>query len=118
LRRSIYVELCGEDLIYDISTLCVASQRRSTRCHVESRVIALEELLEQADRHNKLLRDVYLVECAKRKERHPESANPPILKGIPLFPAAGPHKRMCESISPTLSTSPHDVGNQWQGSSG
>jgi acyl-ACP thioesterase len=37
--------------------------------HAESHVVALEEeLLEQADRHNKLMRDVNLVEHAKRKE--------------------------------------------------
>jgi hypothetical protein len=79
--------------------------------HVESHVVAFEEeLLEQADHHNKLLRGVYLVERAKRKERHSESADPPILEGIPLFPAAGPHKRMCESVPPTPLTSPHDVG--------
>jgi hypothetical protein len=78
--------------------------------HAESRAVALEEeLLEQADRHSKLLRGVYLVERTKRKERHPESADPPILEGIPLFPAAGPHKRMCESVPPTPPTS-HDVG--------
>jgi hypothetical protein len=78
--------------------------------HVESRVIAFEkELLEQADRHSKLLRGVYLVERTKRKECHPENADPPILEGIPLFPAAGPHKRMCELVPPTPPTSPHDV---------
>jgi hypothetical protein len=79
--------------------------------HAESHVIAFEEeLLEQADRHSKLLRGVYLVERTKRKECHPENADPPILEGIPLFPAAGPHKRMCESVPPTPLTSPHDVG--------
>jgi hypothetical protein len=84
--------------------------------HVESRVVTLEEeLLEQADRHSKLLRGVYLVECAKRKERHSESADPPILEGIPLFPAVGPHKRMCESVPPTPPTSPHDVGTSGKG---
>jgi hypothetical protein len=78
--------------------------------HVESRVIAFEEeLLEQINRHSKLLRSVYLVEHAKRKERHPESADPPILEGIPLFPTTDPHKRMCESVPPTPLTSPHDV---------
>jgi hypothetical protein len=36
--------------------------------HAESHVVALEEeLLKQADRHNKLLRGVYLVECAKKR---------------------------------------------------
>jgi hypothetical protein len=79
--------------------------------HTESHVVAFEEeLLEQADRHNNLLRGMYLVECAKRKERHPESADPPILEGIPLFPVAGPHKRMCESVPPILPTSPLNVG--------
>jgi hypothetical protein len=79
--------------------------------HTESRVIALEEgLFEQADRHSKLLRGVYLVECAKRKERHPESADPPILEGIPLFPTTGSHKKMCESVPPTPPTSPYGEG--------
>jgi uncharacterized coiled-coil protein SlyX len=79
--------------------------------HGESRVIAFEEeLLEQANRHSKLLKGVYLVERAKRKERHPKSADPSILEGIPLFPTTSPHKRMCESVSPTPPTSPHDVG--------
>jgi hypothetical protein len=66
--------------------------------------------LEQADHHSKLLRGVYLVERAKRKEHHPESAGPPILEGIPLFSTASPHKRMCESVPPTLLTSPHAEG--------
>jgi hypothetical protein len=79
--------------------------------HAESRVVVFEEeLLEQADRHSKLLRGLYLVERAKRKERHSESVDPPILEGIPLFPTVGPHKRMCESVPPTSPTSPHDVG--------
>jgi hypothetical protein len=79
--------------------------------HAESRVLALEEeLLEQVDHHSKLLRGVYLVECAKRKERYPESADPPILEGILLFSVSNPHKRMCETIPPTPPTSPHDVG--------
>jgi hypothetical protein len=53
--------------------------------HAESRIITLEEeLMEQADRHSKLLRGVYLVERAKRKEPHPENADPPILEGIPM----------------------------------
>jgi hypothetical protein len=79
--------------------------------HVKSHIVAFEEeLLEQADRHSKLLSGMYLVEHAKRKECHPESADLPILEGIPLFPAAGPHERMCESVPPTPPTSPHDVG--------
>jgi hypothetical protein len=79
--------------------------------HTESRVIALEEeLLEQTGRHSKLLRGVYLVERAKRKECHPESGDPPILEGIPLSPVASPPKRMCKSIPPTPPTSPRDEG--------
>jgi hypothetical protein len=50
------------------------------------------------------------VEHAKRKERHLESTDPPILEGILMFPTAGPHKRTCESVPPTPPTSPHDVG--------
>jgi hypothetical protein len=84
--------------------------------HTESHVVAFEEeSLEQADRHNKLLRGVYLVEHAKRKERHPKSADSSILEGIPLFLAASPHKRMCESVPLTPSTSPHDVGTSGKG---
>jgi hypothetical protein len=81
--------------------------------HAESRVVALEEeLLKQADRHSKLLRCVYLVERAKKKERHPESVDPPILEGIPLSPVASPPKRMCVSVPPTLPTSPRDEGTR------
>jgi hypothetical protein len=58
---------------------------------------------------------VYLVKRAKRKERHPKSADPPIFEGIPLFFTAGPHKRMCESVPPTPPTSPHDVGTSGKG---
>jgi hypothetical protein len=87
----------------------VKAETRAT--HTESHVVALEEeLFEQADRHSKLLRGLYLVEHAKRKEHHPESADPPILEGIPLFPATDPHKKMCKSVPPTPPTSPHDVG--------
>jgi hypothetical protein len=84
--------------------------------HTESHVITFKvELLGQADRHSKLLRGMYLVEHAKRKERHSESADPPILEGIPLFPSVGPHKRMCESVPPAPSTSPHDMGTSGKG---
>jgi hypothetical protein len=77
--------------------------------HIKSRVIALEEeLLEQADRHSKLLRGVYLVERAKRKEHHLEIFDSPILEGILLSPVASPPKRMCESVPPTPPTSPRD----------
>jgi hypothetical protein len=79
--------------------------------HTESCVIALEEeLLEQADRHSKLLRGVYLVEHAKRKEHHPESVDLPILDWILLSPVASPPKRMCESVPPTPPTSPRGEG--------
>jgi hypothetical protein len=79
--------------------------------HIESCVIALEEeLMESADHHNKLLRGVYLVERAERKEPRPKNANPPILKGNPLFHMVNSHKRMCESVPPTPPTSPCDEG--------
>jgi hypothetical protein len=52
------------------------------------------------------------MECSKRKERHPESADPTILEGIPLFPAVGPHKRMCKSVPPTPPTSCHAEGTR------
>jgi hypothetical protein len=84
--------------------------------HAESCVVAFEkELLEQVNRHSKLLRGVYLVERTKRKECHPESPDPPILEGILLFPTVSPHKRMCESVPPTPPTSPHDVGTSSKG---
>jgi hypothetical protein len=87
--------------------------------HTESHVIALEEeLMDQANHYNKLLRGVYLVEHAKRKERHPENANPPFLEGILLFNMASPHKRMCESVPPTPLTSPHDEGTSRKGDLG
>jgi hypothetical protein len=53
---------------------------------------------------------MYLVERAKRKESNSESANPPILEGILLFPMAGPHKMMCKSVPPAPPTSPHGEG--------
>jgi hypothetical protein len=79
--------------------------------HAESRIITLEEeLMEQADRHSKLLRGVYLVERAKRKEPHPENADPPILEGIPLFHKPSSPKRICEPVPPTPPTSPRGEG--------
>jgi hypothetical protein len=50
------------------------------------------------------------VEWAKRKERHPESVDPPILEGIPLSLVASPPKRMCKSVPPTPPTLPCDEG--------
>jgi hypothetical protein len=92
-------------------TRVLLAKAETRTAHGESCVVALEEeLLEHADRHSKLLRGMYLVECAKRKERHPESADPPILEGIPLFPATSPHKRMYVSVTPTPPTSPQDEG--------
>jgi hypothetical protein len=87
--------------------------------HTESCAIAFEEeLMEQANHHSKLLRGVYLVEHAKRKEPHPENADPPILKGIPLFHMASPHKRMYELVLPTPTTSPRDEGTSRKGDLG
>jgi hypothetical protein len=85
------------------------AKAEASAAHAGSHVVAFEtELLEQAGRHSKLLRDMYLVECAKRKKWHSESADPPILEGIPLFPAADPYKRMCESVPLAPPTSPRD----------
>jgi uncharacterized coiled-coil protein SlyX len=114
LRRvTAHVEAAEAHWHEDRVELAKAEGRAS---HAKSCVIAFEEeLLEQASHHSKLLRGVYLVEHAKRKERHPESADPPILEGILLFPTADPHKRMCESVPPTPPTSPHDVGTSGKG---
>ena len=74
--------------------------------------MAEENLREQADRHSQLLRGVYLVDRAKRKERHPRTAaEPPILEGIPLYPLSQPRRRICESVPPTPPASPRDPGN-------
>jgi hypothetical protein len=61
--------------------------------------------LEQVDHHSKLLRDMYLVERAKRMERHPESADSPTLEGIPLFPAASPQKDVRVSVTHSIDMS-------------
>jgi hypothetical protein len=80
--------------------------------NAESRVIALEEkLIEQADHHSKLLRGMFLVERAKRKELHLQNAKPPILEGIPLYHLSNPQKRICEPVPPTPPISPHDEGS-------
>jgi hypothetical protein len=70
-----------------------------------------EELIEQVDYHSKLLRGTLLVERAKRKELHPQNADPPILEGIPLYQLSNPQKRICEPVPPTPPTSPHDDGS-------
>jgi hypothetical protein len=80
--------------------------------NAESRVIALkEELMEQANHHSKLLRSMYLVECAKRKELHLQNANSPILEGIPLYQLSNAQQRICEPVTPTSPTSPRDEGS-------
>jgi hypothetical protein len=70
-----------------------------------------EELIEQADHHSKLLRGMFLVERAKRKELHPQNVKPPILEGIPLYQLSNPQKRICEPVPPTPPTSPCDEGS-------
>jgi len=74
--------------------------------------MAEENLREQEDRHSQLLRGVYLVDRAKRKERHPRTtAELPILEGIPLCSSSQPRRRICESVPPTPPASPRDPGN-------
>ncbi|XP_025825129.1 uncharacterized protein LOC112900483, partial [Panicum hallii] len=62
------------------------AQAEARAAEAESRLaVAEDNLREQADRHSQLLRGVYLVDRAKRKERHSRTAaEPPILEGIPL----------------------------------
>src|SRR6185312_9665209 len=66
----------------------------------ESRLaVAEENLREQADRHSQLLRGVYLVDRAKRKECQPRTTvEPPILEGIPLYPLSQPRRRIGELV--------------------
>ena len=71
-----------------------------------------ENLREQADRHGQLLRGVYLVDRAKRKESHPRIvAEPPILEGIPLYPLSQPRRRIGELVPSTPPASPRYPGN-------
>jgi hypothetical protein len=57
----------------------------------ESRtVLAEENLREQADRHIQLLRGVYLVDRAKRKNRSGNGGESPILEGVPMYHLASP----------------------------
>jgi hypothetical protein len=72
--------------------------------------VAEENLREQADHHSQLLRGLYLVDRAKRKEHHPRTAaESPILEGIPLYPLSHPRKRICESVPPTPPASPREA---------
>jgi hypothetical protein len=72
--------------------------------------VAEEDLREQADRHRQLLRCVYLVDCAKRKERQPRTtAESPPLEAVPLYPLFHPHRRICESVPPTPLASPREA---------
>jgi len=89
------------------------AQAEARAAEAESRLaVAEENLREQADRHSQLLRGVYLVDRAKRKERHPRTAAElPILEGIPLCSSSQPRRRICESVPPTPPASPRDPGN-------
>ena len=89
------------------------AQAEARAAEAESRLAMAEEnLREQADRHSQLLRGVYLVDRAKRKERHPRTAAElPILEGIPLCSSSQPRRRICESVPPTPPASPRDPGN-------
>ena len=89
-------------------TKLALAQAEARAAEAESRLAAVEEnLREQADCHSQLLRGVYLVDRAKRKERHPRiAAEPPILEGIPLYPLSQPRRRIGESVPPTPPASP------------
>jgi len=89
------------------------AQAEARAAEAESRLAMAEEnLREQEDRHSQLLRGVYLVDRAKRKERHPRTtAELPILEGIPLCSSSQPRRRICESVPPTPPASPRDPGN-------
>jgi hypothetical protein len=87
------------------------AQAEARAAEAESRFAAAEEnLREQADRHSQLLRGVYLVDRAKRKEHHPRiGTEPHILEGIPLYSLSQPRRRIGESVPPTPSVSPHEA---------
>jgi hypothetical protein len=77
--------------------------------------MALEdELLDLANYHSKLLRGVYLLEHANRRECHLGNADPPILDGIPSYRMASPHLSTCESVPPTPPPSPCEEGTSNQ----
>jgi len=94
-------------------TKLALAQAEARAAEAKSRLaVAEENLREQANRHSQLLGGVYLVDHAKRKERHPRTAaEPPILEGIPLYPLSQPRRRIGESVSPTPPASPRDLGN-------
>ena len=91
----------------------VVAQAEARAAEAESHLAVTEQnLREQADCHSQLLRGVYLVDRAKRKERHPKTAiEPPILEGIPLCSLSQPRRRIGESMPPTPPMSPQDPGN-------
>jgi hypothetical protein len=79
--------------------------------HAESQVMALEdELSDQVDRNNRLLRGVCLLEHVYRREHHIESTNPPILDGFVLPHAAVPPFRMSEPVPLAPPLTPCDEG--------
>jgi hypothetical protein len=87
------------------------AQADARAAEAESRLaVAEEDLREQANRHSQLLRGVYLVDRAKRKERQPRTAaESPPLEGIPLYPLSHPRRRICESVPPTPPASPREA---------
>jgi hypothetical protein len=70
--------------------------------------LAEEGLREQADRHSQLLRGVYLIDRAKRKNRSGNGDESPILEGVPMYHHASPRRRICEPVPPTPPTSPRE----------
>ena len=105
--RDLILRAEGVESRWRRAKLAVA-QVEARAAEAESRLAVVEEnLREQADRHGQLLRGVYLVDHAKRKERHPRTAaEPPILEGIPLYSSSQPRRRIGESVPPTPPASP------------
>jgi hypothetical protein len=68
-------------------TRVLLAKAETRTAHAESCVVALEEeLLEHADRHNKLLRGVYLVERAKKRSAIPRVPTRPSWRESHCFP--------------------------------
>jgi hypothetical protein len=87
----------------------VLAKAEAQAANTESRdVLAEEDIREEADRHSQLLRGVYLVDRAKRKNRTGNGDESPILEGVPMYHLASPRRRICEPVPPTPPTSPRE----------
>jgi hypothetical protein len=73
--------------------------------------MALEdELSDQADHNNSLLRGMCLLEHGNRREHHSRSTDLPILDGLSLPRTTDPPFRACKSVPPTPSPTPCGEG--------